>query len=247
MPVSEEEWLKVSRLFFKKWNVPNCCGAIDGKHIRIQCPDNSGSEFFNYKSYFSIVLLAVVDANYNFLYIDIGCQGRISDGGVFRNSSFFEALNTSLNLPTPRPLPGRIINMPFFFLADDAFPISQNIMKPFSGRHEAGSSKRICNYRFCRGRRVVENAFGILTEKFRLFHIVGNLQPEKMKFAAMACVCLHNFIRRNDVEVDGDFEGERILPSQNVEVAQGPSAVRNELMNYFISEQGRLSWQDYIS
>lgn len=247
MPTTEEEWLSVSRLFFKKWNVPNCCGSIDGKHIRIQCPNNSGSEFFNYKSYFSIVLLALVDANYNFLYVDIGCQGRISDGGVFRNSSLYEALrNESINLPTPRPLPGRTMNVPFYFLGDDAFPISPNLMKPFPGQHERGSPKRICNYRFCRGRRVVENAFGILSEKFRIFHTVANLQPEKMKIVVMACVCLHNFIRRNDIDVEDNMI---TIPAPNIEINRylEPSMVRNELMNYFLSEHGQLPWQNYIS
>lgn len=58
----------------------------------IQYPTHSGSEFYNYKGTFSVVLLALVDANYCFTFVDIGCQGRISNGGVFRNSSLFEKL-----------------------------------------------------------------------------------------------------------------------------------------------------------
>lgn len=98
-------------------------------------------------------------------------------------------------------------------------------MKPFSGIHDRGSSKRICNYRFCRGRRVVENAFGILSDKFRIFHSKANLQPEKIKIAVMPCVCLHNFIRRNDVNVDDMIT----IPAQNIETTRNfePSIVRN--------------------
>ena len=56
------------------------------------------------KKTFSIVLLALVDSNYNFIFADIGCQGRISDGGVFRNSSLWKKIcRNELNLPTPRP------------------------------------------------------------------------------------------------------------------------------------------------
>lgn len=89
---------------------------MDGKHVKIQCPPRSGSEYFNYKTYFSIVLFALVDADYKFLYANVGCQGRISDGGVFNNSALCRMLNNnSLNLPDNKPLPGRNVPVPYFF------------------------------------------------------------------------------------------------------------------------------------
>lgn len=72
--------------FYTKWNFPNCILAIDGKHVRIRCPNNSGSLYFNYKDYFSIVLLAMVDANYKFIAIDVGSFGREGDSGIFLKS-----------------------------------------------------------------------------------------------------------------------------------------------------------------
>jgi len=63
----EEDWIKISNEFNKIWNFPNCTGAIDGKHIAIQCPPCSGSEYFNYKGFHSIVLQAVVDAHAKFI------------------------------------------------------------------------------------------------------------------------------------------------------------------------------------
>uniref|UniRef100_A0AAG5D0Z1 DDE Tnp4 domain-containing protein n=1 Tax=Anopheles atroparvus TaxID=41427 RepID=A0AAG5D0Z1_ANOAO len=83
VPSTREEWLRVSDNFEAKWNFPHAIGAIDGKHVRIQAPKNSGSHYFNYKIFFSIVLMAIVDADYNFLYADVGCQGRMSDGGLW--------------------------------------------------------------------------------------------------------------------------------------------------------------------
>jgi len=58
---------------------------MDGKHIVLQAPVQSGTDYFNYKSHFSTVLFALVDANYNFIFADVGVQGRISDG-VFKHS-----------------------------------------------------------------------------------------------------------------------------------------------------------------
>ena len=82
-PHTEEEWKAVAKGFQDRWNFPNCLGALDGKHIAIRPPRNSGSTFFNYKHSFSIVLMALVDADYKFIYCDVGCNGRVSDGGVF--------------------------------------------------------------------------------------------------------------------------------------------------------------------
>lgn len=80
MPIpGETDWKRHATNFFNKWNFPNCIGAIDGKHIRIQCPPNS--MYFNYKGFFSVVSLAIVDADYKYIAVDVGSYGRESDGG----------------------------------------------------------------------------------------------------------------------------------------------------------------------
>jgi hypothetical protein len=75
------------------WNFPNCVGAIDGKHIIMQAPGRAGFSFFNYKKSYSIVLLVVCNATYQFTMVDIGESGRNSDGGVFANSNLGIAMN----------------------------------------------------------------------------------------------------------------------------------------------------------
>lgn len=194
-PSTEDEWMKIVQEFNEKWNFPNCVGAIDGKHCIIQAPIKSGNDYFNnYKSTFSVVLMAIVDANYNFIYADVGCQGRISDGGVFRNTHFYEKLqNNELNLPHDQSLPQRQQKVPFVFIADDAFPLQTHIMKPYPGTHSKGSNKRVYNYRLSRGRRVVENAFGILSAVFRVLRKPMLLQPGKASEIIMACVHIHNY------------------------------------------------------
>lgn len=78
VPRTPEEWENVAAGFQEGWQFPNCLGAIDRKHVNVRSPQLSGSMYFNYKGTFSIVLMAVVDADYRFLYVDAGTQGRVS-------------------------------------------------------------------------------------------------------------------------------------------------------------------------
>ena len=73
---TDEIFTEISKDFNIRWNFPNCIESIDAKHIRLHCPPNSGSQYFNYKQYHSIVLQAVVDANLKFVTVDVGAFGK---------------------------------------------------------------------------------------------------------------------------------------------------------------------------
>lgn len=74
---------RVALGYEQRQNFPHCVGALDGKRISLQAPPSSGSDYYNYKRFFSIILFAIVDSMYNFLYVNVGSQGRLSDTGVF--------------------------------------------------------------------------------------------------------------------------------------------------------------------
>ena len=167
MPDTPEGWKKVAEEFEKQWNVPHCIGAIDGKHIRIRNPAKAGSRYFNYKKFFSIVLLAVVDADYKFLYVDVGACGAESDAGIYAQSRISQMLeDEAAQLPPAEPIVGESTGRPihYFLVGDDAFALRTYLMKPFPDRG-LNVVERIYNYRITRARRVVENTFGILASR----------------------------------------------------------------------------------
>ncbi|XP_064464773.1 putative nuclease HARBI1 [Ornithodoros turicata] len=92
-PPTTAKWEKIRQVYSSRWNFPNVIGSIDGKHFAIRCPDRSVSDFFNYKGFYSIVLLAVADAEYRFILVDVGAQGRVSDGACFNESVSRNTLN----------------------------------------------------------------------------------------------------------------------------------------------------------
>ena len=165
LPVTPEGWMKEAQLFERRWNLPHCIGAIDGKHVAIKKPAKSGSLYFNYKHFHSIVLMAIVDADYKFLYVDVGATGSGADGGVFKDTEVRECFDDgSIGLPPPSPLPGGDTPVGYYLVGDEAFPLKTWLMKPIP-RRNLTPEQRVFNYRISRARRVVENAFGILASR----------------------------------------------------------------------------------
>lgn len=196
MPSTTEEWEKIATEFETSWNFPHCIGALDGKHVHIYAPDKSGSLFFNYKKTFSIVLMAMADASYKFTYVDVGANGRISDGGVYNNSSLSAAIQSNtLGIPPPKPLVENDDStiVPYVIVADDAFALSANLMKPYAFS-SMDHAQRIFNYRLSRARRIIENVFGILSAKFRILRTAIYLNPEKVTAIVLALCAMHNWL-----------------------------------------------------
>ena len=264
-PSSTEEWLSIAHGFESLWNFHNCIGAIDGKHIVIQAPPRAGSSYFNYKKTHSIVLMAICDYSYRFILVDIGDSGRESDGSVFAASSIGRALSRDLlNVPKPRQIPGSDKKFPYVIVGDEAFPLKTYLLKPYA-RNVLDDSKRIFNYRLSRARRVIENAFGIMASRFRIFHKPINSAPENVKNIVKAAVALHNFLlndkgylSRGLVDSDnrpGDWreqtDGYRGLINMSLKASNNytkdAKSVRDNFKDFFNSNAGEVSWQsDYI-
>nr|CAI5847185.1 unnamed protein product [Callosobruchus analis] len=195
MPVpAKEDFQTISDCFEKVWNFPHCTGAIDGKHVRINCPKNSGSMYYNYKSFYSVVLQGVADANYKFIAVDVGGYGKQSDGGTFQASDFYEFLTRNyLTLPEPSYLPQTNTKAPFVFISDEAYPLLLYLLKPFGGKNLTSEQENF-NKRLSRARKTIECSFGIIYSKWRL--LSKSIETDiKTADNIIKCICiLHNTI-----------------------------------------------------
>lgn len=267
-PLTTSDWLKVADDFDKHWQFPHCIGAIDGKHIQIQCPDKSGSLYFNYKNHHSIVLLGICDANYLFLFVDIGAYGRRSDGGIFRDSQIGQKfVKHEMNVPKAELLAIDGMPLPYVLVGDEAFQLTNYLLRPYPGRGGLNKDKTIFNYRLSRARRTIENSFGLLVSLWRILKKPIEATVDNTINIIKAIVCLHNWLRKQDKDnnyieenmVDRHGENGFIPGCWRAEVgdrsalqdakihgnifsSRAAVTIRDEFCDYFNAE-GAVPWQ----
>ncbi len=247
-PLTNKRWLEIADGFQKRTSFPHCIGAVDGKHIRLKNPFHSGSLFYNYKNYFSISLLAIADSNYCFIYVDVGSYGKDSDSTNFQNSTFSRALmRGTLNIPNSEPISNATPALPYVIVGDEAFGLSKHLLRPYSGTH-LSSKKRIFNYRLTLARRYVECTFGILSNKWRIFHRPIDTSVQFADDIVKACCVLHNFVRIRDgyqaedtLQIIGweDTDMGNIITGSRAD----PQKVRDAFADYFVSNEGEIPYQ----
>uniref|UniRef100_A0A8C5RNP6 DDE Tnp4 domain-containing protein n=1 Tax=Laticauda laticaudata TaxID=8630 RepID=A0A8C5RNP6_LATLA len=178
-PSTEEGWNKVEEQWYQKWNFPHTVGAIDGKHVACKAPAKSGSTYFNYKGFFSIILFAMVDADYKFMYIDASGNGSASDAQVYNASQPQGGSGTQPHrgLPRSRTLPND---------TQDVFTSSWGMTPSLLTTYFMKLSG---------ARQVVENAFGILANRFQVLLTTMQHRPETVRRIMEACCILHNLMR----------------------------------------------------
>jgi hypothetical protein len=268
LPTTPEGWKEVARGFANRWNFEHCLGAIDGKHVAIKKPKGSGSVNYNYKGFCSIVLMAIVDSDYKFRWMNVGAPGSASDGGIWKGTHLYRKVcEGTAGIPAPEPLPGHRTPVPWFFVGDAAFALAPWMQKPYPHRGQT-RPERLFNYRLSRARRIVENGFGILVARWRCLTTTLGQAPENCVKVTTACVDLHNLVRMRrgrpqpgevdrDDEEDGAWRRERRLEDNDNLAGARPgstqaaryreaTAARNYLRDYYASPQGAVHWQDRV-
>ena len=262
-PRTPEDWRNVAKGFATRWQYYNCGGALDGKHVPIQKPSHAGSMYYNYKKFHSIVLMAVADANYKFIYVDVGAEGSAGDGGTWYRCTLHDAIEQQrVGFPDASPLPNDDTPVPFHLVADDAFAMKTWMMKPYS-HHTQAHHERIFNYRLSRARRVVENAFGLMQARLRIFGTTMLQHPRNVKKITMCGCVLHNLIldRYPFAAVPVDYEDAQhnlvlgpwrdepnvmagLQHPEGHNYTRQIKAMRDHLAHYYSSEAGAVPWQE---
>ena len=273
---STDQWRVISEEFLELWNMPHVVGAIDGKHIKIECPPNTGTLYHNYKGFHSMVLLAVCDAKYKFTFIDVGQYGSTNDSAVLNASNLGKALSrNALGFPEEDVLDadyqidGQCPTCPYYLVGDEIFALKPYLMRPFAGSRAArlDDDVAVFNYRLSRARRTIEQTFGILVARWRIFRTPIKAKPENTVLYVLATTTLHNYLQQTDnsvycppgfvdSDVDGTFkEGEwrKIVQDTSIleplPISRGSRYqdkavdMRNDLMKYLNSDAGSVPWQ----
>lgn len=164
------------------------------------------------------MLLAVTDANGLFTVVDIGTEGRRSDG-IFMHSDLDVSLtsNNEFSLPSARRLEENGPDLSYVLVGDEAFALTNYMMRPYSRRNELDLSQKVYNYRHCRAKRSVECSFGVLAGRWRVYRQSMETSVSTSIKVFQVTVCLHNFLLAKDLT----------RPSQERQYSQLISAERD--------------------
>jgi hypothetical protein len=217
---------------------------VDEKHVKRR----SGSFYWDYKGFNSLVLMSIVNANYEFLYCDIRTNGRVLDGGVVENTKFYEELkHEELDLPLPRKPDNSTSDLPYVFVGDETFALCKDLLKPFSEK-QLTNECRVSNYCLSQAWRVTENTFGITASRFRVFHTEINLKLKNSCLVLLCSTqlfCVAHAIRTPWTPDESEEEQSDILtPLQcghNRHAGEESRAVREKFCRYF-NEEGKIPW-----
>ena len=193
MPKSEEEFKKKMIDMEQFWQFPYCWAAVDGCHIPIKCPPGgpeSRKEYYNFKNFYSVIMMGLVDSNYWFIWGTCGFPRNSHDAIVFQSTKLWSDMRESEFLPhIAKDIGG--VTVPPIVLSDSAFPFQTWLMKPFSNA-VLTPKQWYFNYRLSRARMVTEGCYGQIKGRWRVTLRRNESSKEEVKTTTLACMVLHN-------------------------------------------------------
>jgi len=193
MPCTEQEFKQKMKEMNDKWQFPFCWAAIDGCHIPIKCPPTGAAsckEYHNFKNFYSVVLMAMVDSRYRFIWGSCGFPGNSHDAIIFQSTALWEKLKGDDFIPDIGHKVADITIRPLV-IGDSAFPFQPWLLKPYTNAILT-EKQRYFNYRLSRARMVTEGAYGQLKGRWRVLLRKNESEPFQVKTTTLACMVLHN-------------------------------------------------------
>ncbi len=209
-PSTFKEWWGVTQCFKRWWNLPHCLGTLDSKLCKlINASSHSDSSCYNYKKFFSIIPLPLVNANYEFLWIDVGANSACLDAQIYNGYSLCKAISLRPSRGQDRSDWQTAIKI-YEVLTSSWLMMLLHwslrcwklwLLKPYAKL--AGSALRltyrqkVLNYCLLRGWRIIANTFGILAQWWRVLKKGIQLYPHKAWELILTCIILQNLMKKH--------------------------------------------------
>lgn len=204
VPVGQQ-LVGVAQGFRSLAGMEGCIGAVDGTFFHIQQPSMWGEAYWCYKHIYAVLLLAVVDANKLFRWIQVGDQGSIGDAACWNDSDYKRMLlHGDFDLPQPLMING--VSVQSYVVADTTFAFSDRVMKCVEPAQLL--SEKAFNAVVIRTRRIVENAYGFLKGRWNICVFNRISDPDEARDVAMVCCALHNFCQKHSLHYDPAWSGK---------------------------------------
>ena len=200
------------------WQFPCCWAAVDGCHIPIKCPPGgpeSCKEYHNFKNFYSVIMMGLVDAHYRFICGTCGFPGNSHDSIIFQSTNVWADIRENDLIPC---IGKRIVKVvvPPLVLGDSAFPFQTWLMNPY-GNAVLSQKQSYFNYPLSRARMVTECCFGQLKGRWRVLYRKSECSTEEVKRTTLACMVLHNICidrgetlyQRLDLSIDPETNQRR--------------------------------------
>ena len=227
------------------WQFPCCWSALDGCHIPIKCPPGglqSCKEYHNFKNFYLIVLMAMVDSHYRFVWGSCGFPGNSHDAVIFRSTDIWTRIKEGL-IPVIGKTVGDV-TVPPLVVGDSAFPLRTWLMKPYTNA-SLTPRQRYFNYRLSRSRMVTEGAYGQLKGRWRVLLRKSESSQDNVRITTLACMVLHNIciargdaiIKKLDLSLDANGqkrnreEIRKLLQMRNCSRIRDVSVEANKVRN----------------
>ena len=192
-PTSDSKAKTCMTDFEELWQFPCCIGAVDGCNLSIKCPaggQESAKEYHNFKNFYSIVLMAVVDAKQRFTWAASDFPGNSHDSIIFQATKLYDKIVNGELIPKVGEIQSKASIYPML-IGESAFPFNTWLMKPH-GNAILTPEQSYFNYHLSHARMVVESAFGQLKGRWRVLLQKCECDADTVKMMSLVCCVLHN-------------------------------------------------------